>query len=228
MAILVGIDGTGGEFTPGAGRDARYDVDFADSFVSRLCGRGRPGTAYWRGPVALGGGLVPAIKGAYNYIVERRRQNSSDPVLLTGYSRGAAGVVSLAKKLKDNNINVRAMLLFDCVDRHMFIDADVIPNNVGFVHHVIRDPASGSRGSFGNDGMNSSAPTVYPAPYTFMCTHGGMGGCPWVPEPGVATSTLIDEGGVDGMTNISYAADALVSTQVWNFCQPFMCTHGFI
>ena len=227
MAILVGIDGTGSDVTPGAARDARYDIAFANSFVTRLC-RNKPNAAYWRGPVALGGGLVPAINGAYNYIVQRRQQNSSEPILLTGYSRGAAGVVSLAAKLKDNNISVRAMLLFDCVDRHMFIDAEVIPNNVGYVHHVIRHPNSGSRESFSNDGLSYYPPTVYPAAYQFMCTHGGMGGCPWTAPPGTPPGTLINEGGVDGMTNISYANDALVSTQVWAHCQTFMRTHGFL
>jgi hypothetical protein len=227
MPIIVGIDGTGSAFTPGEQRDRDYDVAFKDSFVSRICKPESANKKYFRGPVALGGGLVSAINEGFNFITMRRRGLPNEPILLTGYSRGAAGVVSLAKKLQNAGINVQAMLLFDCVDRHLFIDAEVIPNNVGFVHHVIRDPRSGSRESFSNDGLRYTPPTVYPAAYTFMCTHGGMGGCPW-DATGHSPTELINEGGVDGTTNITYADDALVSAEVWAFCQPFMRTHGFI
>lgn len=227
MPIVVGIDGTGSAATPGAARDTQYDIDFARSFVRQIC-TGNPLARYLRGPVMLGGGLVDAIQTGYNHITTQRRTRPTEPILLTGYSRGAAGVVSLATRLQRANIPVAAMMLFDCVDRHMFIDAEVIPNNVGYVHHVIRNPKSRSRESFNNDAMLYRPPTVYPAAYMFMCTHGGMGGCPWPCPSGTATSTLIDEGGVDGMTTISYAEDARVSGQVWAYCQPFLRTHGFI
>jgi hypothetical protein len=228
MGILVGIDGTGSAFVPGAGRDRDYDVAFANSFVRRICNGGGPNARYFRGPVALGGGLVAAINGGFAHIVQKRNAGVREPVLLTGYSRGAAGVVSLANKLKDANIPVRAILLFDCVDRHLFIDADVIPNNVGYVHHVIRDPASSSRESFGNDAMRYSPPTDYPAAYKFLCTHGGMGGCPWTPAVGQSMSDLINEGGYDGATTITFQQDATVSAQVWAFCQSFIRAHGFM
>ncbi len=228
MAIVVGIDGTGSAFLPGSGRDREYDIAFANSFVSRICRNGGPNKAYFRGPVALGGGLPEAISGGLQFIRSRRAAGVREPIVLTGYSRGAAGVVSMAARLQRERIDVRALLLFDCVDRHLAIDAEVIPNNVGFVQHVIRDPRSGSRESFGNDGMRYQAPTVFPAAYTFMCTHGGMGGCPWTPGPGQRLTDRIDEGGTDGMTNITFAQDAQVSTQVWNYCLPFMRTHGFI
>ncbi len=228
MAIVVGIDGTGSAFLPGSGRDREYDVTFANSFVSRLCRNGGPNKAYFRGPVALGGGLMDAINGGLQFIRARRAARVMEPVLLTGYSRGAAGVVALAGRLQRERIDVRAILLFDCVDRHLAIDADEIPNNVGFVYHVVRDPRSGSRESFDNDGLRYRRPTVFPNAFSFMCTHGGMGGLPWTPVPGQRMSDRIDEGGVDGMTNITFAADAAVSTQVWNHCQTFMRTHGFV
>ncbi len=228
MPIVIGIDGTGSAVTPGASRDRQYDIDFANSFVRKIANTGKPNSRYFRGPVALGGGLMDAINGGFNFIVSQRRAGVNEPILLTGYSRGAAGVVSLAGKLKREGIDVKALLLFDCVDRHLFIDAESIPNNVGFVHHVIRDPASKSRESFSNDGMRYSPPTVYPAAYTFMCTHGGMGGTPWTVPRGKLPTDLIDEGGVDGMTTISYRQDAFVSQRVWNFCQPFMRDHGYI
>jgi hypothetical protein len=228
MAIVVGIDGTGSAFLPGAGRDREYDAAFANSFVSRICRGGGSNKAYFRGPVALGGGLPEAIEGGLQFIRARRAARVMDPIVLTGYSRGAAGVVSMAARLQRERIDVRALLLFDCVDRHLAIDADEIPNNVANVYHVIRDPQSGSRESFDNDGMHYRPPTVFPTAYSFMCTHGGMGGCPWTPAPGQRMSDLIDEGGVDGMTRITFAQDASVSQQVWSHCQPFMRTHGFI
>ncbi|HLM61161.1 MAG TPA: hypothetical protein VK308_10170 [Pyrinomonadaceae bacterium] len=226
MPLLVGIDGTGSAVSPGEQRDRDYDVAFANSFVSRLCKPNTRNKRYFRGPVALGGGLVNAINEGFNFLQERHRQNPGEPILLTGYSRGAAGVVSLAGRLQRAGISVRAMLLFDCVDRHMFIDAEVIPNNVGHVMHVVRDARSGSRESFSNDGLKYRPPTVYPQAYAFMCTHGGMGGTPW-DSTGHSANEFINEGGVDGRTNITYGDDARVSEQVWAFVQPFINTHGF-
>src|SRR5205823_7458079 len=111
----------------------------------------------------------------------------------------------------------------------LVVDAATIPDNVGYVHHVIRDPLSSSRESFGNDGMTyHPGKTVYPQAYTFMCTHGGMGGCPWTPARGVSMTDTIDEGGIDGSTTISYKQDAYVSAQVWQFCQSFITKHGFM
>ena len=227
MPILVGIDGTGAAIFPGPKRDRKYDVNFANSFVRRLCDTGNANSLYLRGPVALGGGLVDAIKTGSRFIQNRRQSGVSEPVLLTGYSRGAAGVIVLARRLKRKSIQVRAMLLFDCVDRHLFIDAEVIPNNVEYVQHVVRDPKASSRGSFGNDGMKYSPPTVYPAAFAFMCTHGAMGGTPWVPKEGQSPSDIINEGGIDGKTQITFEEDARVSKLVWAFCQEFICTHGF-
>ncbi len=227
MPIIVGIDGSDGGFRHGVKRDERYDKDFTKSFVTRIC-RNKANAGYWRGPLADGGGLIAAINGAYEYVLGRLEKDPGEPILLTGYSRGAAGVISLAKKLKNKKIDVKAMMLFDCVDRHMFIDADVVPNNVGYVQHVVRHPLSSSRESFDNDGLSYSPPTIYPAAYAFMCTHGGMGGCPWIPKPGQPPSSFIDEGGLDGKTKITFAGDAIVSAQVWTFCQTFLSEHKFI
>ncbi|HQY67632.1 MAG TPA: hypothetical protein PLD38_10160 [Pyrinomonadaceae bacterium] len=228
MGILVGIDGTGSAMMHGASRNAAYDVAFADSFVRRLCNGGGPHAKYFRGPVALGGGLLDAINGGFNHILSMKAAGVKAPVLLTGYSRGAAGVTALAKKLKGVDISVRALLLFDCVDRHLFIDSEVIPNNVEYVFHVVRDPDASSRESFGNDAMRYRPPTVFPTAYKFMCTHGGMGGCPWTPGEDETMTSFIDEGGYDGMTKVTYKQDAYVSGQIWRFVQPFVQVHGFV
>jgi len=228
MPIIVGIDGTGGGAVPTAARDRRYDEDFKNSFVKKICSPA-DNTKYFRGPVTFGGGLMDAINGGFNFVINRRKIVGDDvPVLLTGYSRGAAGAVCIAKKLKDKNVKVRAIMLFDCVDRHIGIDASVIPQNVEYVCHVVRDPLSESRESFSNDGLKYYPPTNFPAAYKFMCTHGGMGGTPWKVPNGGSPTDFIDEGFPDGMTKITYKQDEFVSKTVWNFVKPFLKTHGFI
>ena len=229
MPIVVGIDGTGGGAVPGASRDRRYDEDFKDSFVTRIT-RGDHNKLYRRGPVTFGGGLLEAIGVAHRFILDRRRAVGEDePILLTGYSRGAAGVVSLAKDLKRDGVSVRAMMLFDCVDRHIAIDADVIPDNVENVYHVVRNSATASRESFGNDGLRYYPTyTNYPPAVAFMCTHGGMGGTPWKMPQGGSPNDYIDEGIPDGITNVTYAQDASISADVWRHVQPFLLRHQFI
>ncbi|MEP7075658.1 MAG: hypothetical protein ABI878_07575 [Acidobacteriota bacterium] len=238
MGILVGIDGTGSAFTPGSGRDKEYDVAFAHSFVKRICNAGGPDAMYQRGPVALGGGLLGAIEAGVQHVVRKigdykRTLQSPPPVLLTGYSRGGLGAVVVAARLKNLKIGVQALLLFDCVDRHLAFDAEVVPDNVANVYHVIRDPKSSSRESFGNDAMRYyPKSTKYEGPYMFMCTHGGMGGCPWPVEPGQKSTDFINEGfgagGYDGATTITYEQDGLVSASVWANVQPFIRKFSFM
>jgi hypothetical protein len=257
MTILVGIDGTGSAILPGADRNAAYDVAFANSFVKRMCDA-NPFARYFRGPLALGGELPEAIDGGVNYILGRRRQFPNAPILLTGYSRGATGVVVVAKRLKKLDIPVRALMMFDCVDRHLAFDADIVPNNVENVCHVIRDPAGKSRLSFGNDGLRFNPPTNYIQPVRmFMCTHGGMGGTPWTIPAGKVSTDFIDEGALEASisartspslvdaipgvrtarelqtisnyrTNITYEQDARVSGNIWDHVQPFLRTHAFL
>lgn len=237
MAILVGIDGTGGGFSPTAARDRRYDADFVNSFVSRLC-KGKANAQYNRGPVTLGGGLDVAISNGLNFITQKRRQGNNEPILLTGYSRGALGVLVIAQRLQRQNMNVAAALLFDCVDRHGDYEADTIPNNIAKVLHLRRGADSGSRESFGNAGTRYVAPTSYSERY-FRCTHGGMGGTPWQPEAGQSPNDLISEdaseavysfvhgNGYNSGTNVTFAQDRQVSEQIWTFVQPFIQENGF-
>ena len=227
--ILAGIDGTGSAFTPGAKRDKAYDKNFADSFVNRIAQQNpNPDFGYWRGPVALGGGLVPAINGAFTFLDKKVKSNRGGvEILLTGYSRGAAGVVSLAKKLKDAGYEVRAMILFDCVDRHLFIDAATVPDNVKNVLHLMRDPKAGSRESFSNDATHYYPNKTKMEAYTFFCTHGGVGGCPWKVPTGKKLTDKIVESAPDGKTNVTYSQDQSAAKTVWKYIQPFGRKHGF-
>lgn len=231
MPILVGIDGTGGGASPGRARDARYDIDFANSFVSRLC-KSKSNAQYNRGPVTFGGGLDIAIREGMRFIESKRAEKPDEPILLTGYSRGALGAMVIAQRLQRQNIKVRAALLFDCVDRHGDYDSEVVPENVEHLYHVIRNPAANSRHSFGNDAMSYRPPTIYYGPYMFMCTHGGMGGTPWEKPREANWNDLIDEGASEQLYNrttaVSYQQDRDVSRQVWDYVQPFIHTHGFL
>ena len=228
MPFVVGIDGTGGGATPTAARDKRYDEDFKNSFVTRICTRATF-SKYFRGPVTFGGGLLEAINNGVNEIVRIRQSQKEMPILLTGYSRGAAGAVVIAKRLKDLDIKVKAIMLFDCVDRHIAIDASVIPENVENCYHVIRNPSSKSRESFGNDGLKYYPQhTNYPNAVQFLCTHGGMGGTPWKRKFGENPSDFIDEGFPDGKTKITYQQDEQVSAEVWQHVQPYLRQHGFL
>ena len=238
MPILVGIDGTGGGSAPTSGREATYDIEMANSFVHRLC-TGQQRAKYIRGPVTLGGGLLAAIEMGVQFVVTQRKLAPREPVLLTGYSRGATGVVCIAKRLKNLNIRVQALMLFDCVDRHIAVDAHSIPNNVDYLAHVMRDPKAKSRLSFGNDGLAYSHPTKLSFCKHYMCTHGGMGGVPWKPPQGKTMNDYVDEGVGEALmtpvpnmiynyhTNVTFAQDEAVSKQIWRDVQPFLTLHRF-
>src|SRR5262245_13609714 len=140
MPIVVGIDGTGSGLMSGQRRDEEYDRVFANSFVRRLCDETKPNRKYLRGPILLGGDLIDAVVKGRRYIIEKRQAGVNEPILLTGYSRGATGAVNIAMQLKDQRVPVKALLLFDCVDMHLALNAAEIPDNVGPVLHVRRSP----------------------------------------------------------------------------------------
>src|SRR5262245_8247175 len=150
MPIVVGIDGTGSGLMSGQRRDEEYDRVFANSFARKLCEETKPNRKYLRGPLLLGGDLVDAVVKGRRYITEKRQAGVNEPILLTGYSRGGTGAVNIAMQLRDLHVRVTAMLLFDCVDMHLSLNAKEVPDNVGPVLHVRRSPLSGSRPGWGN------------------------------------------------------------------------------
>ncbi len=217
MAILLGIDGTG------AMPNAAYEESFKDSFVNRIVRESRikeQNKKYLRGPIAPGGGLLQAISAGHTFVRNKYREAKNDSILLTGFSRGAAGVIVVAKRLQSENIQVAAMLLFDVVDRHISIDARAIPNNVARVLHIRRDPKAGSRESFGTSGTGRSAPTVYEERF-FVCTHGAIGGTYWQPKQEHSLNDFVVESFPDGKTNVTYAADKKASEQVWAYVKVY-------
>ena len=224
MALLVGIDGTGPFF------NSTYAKEFEESFVNRIVRDSRiggPDKRYFRGPIGAGGGMPEAINGGYDFIKRRRGEGNTSPILLTGYSRGAMGVGVIAKYLKDDDIPVAALLMFDCVDRHVRYDFETIPDNVAKVLHLRRDAKAGSRESFGNDGTLHSSATDYKETF-YVCTHGGVGGTPWKLADGQDQRDFIDEGAPDGITNIRFYEDKIVSDRIWADVRPFITNNGFM
>jgi hypothetical protein len=228
MTIKFGIDGTGPFF------DSTYAENFANSHVKKIC---TGNNEYSRGPIGPGGGLPEAINMGYRAIMAKREipMHRNSDILLTGYSRGGLGVLVIARMLKEQNIPVKAILLFDSVDRHAGYSADVVPDNVQNVFHARRDPSARSRMSFGNCGTQYTHSTNYEQSF-FVCTHGAMGGTPWKPGDGESPNDYIREGTLEDVynwdwnsrTNITFATDRRMSEVVWGFVQPFIRRHGFM
>lgn len=250
MAIVFGIDGTDTSFVKNERRDNKYFLAFRNSFVSRICRRS-PLAKYEAGPLLLGGTLMDAVNRGIAFVRREVEKNPSRPVLLTGYSRGAAGVVAVAQRLRIYKIEVKAMMLFDSVDRHMVVNTAMIPDNVRSVRHARRDPLSSSRETMGQSSTHCNRSKTQYSERFFMCTHGGMGGVPWDPNPspekaheliyesGAASPKLKmahGDGGVslrpemqDAWTTITYKQDAWVSEhQVWPWCEPWLLQQGFM
>lgn len=233
MVIKFGIDGTGPM------SNTTYAASFANSHVKRLC---TAEDEYVRGPIGPGGGMPEGIGAGLRAIIAKRVLHPDAPILLTGYSRGGLGAVVIAKSLKKEGIPVAAMLLFDCVDRHLAFDAAKVPDNVAFCHHVRRSPLARSRMSFGNDATEAadSDKTKYTERF-YVCTHGAMGGTPWKPQGGQTKDELIDEGFGEAYvstgnmvraafykTNVTFAQDETMSRQIWRDIQVFASRHGFL
>lgn len=248
-SIVFGIDGTDPWFLNSANRDRAYDAAFASSFVKKICDAS-PLSKYERGPLIHGGNLVNSINRGLIFIQRELQYDPTLDVLLVGYSRGAAGVVTVAQQLATarNPIPVKAIMLFDCVDRCGDIDSMVIPKNVANVIHARRDPLSSSRETMGSSGyMFYSGHTKYQEGF-FMCTHAGMGGTPWPMGKHNPHDLIFEEGAAaakltwahadrpypypevqDAGTTITYQQDRWVSeNKVWPWCRGWLLRQGFM
>lgn len=220
-AILLGIDGTG-PLTDGA-----YYAGMRNSFVSYIV-RHSPARVkrYTRGPAFDGVDMGVMVAEGYAHVHLNLVAHPKAPVLLTGYSRGAAGVIGVAQRLAADGVRVKAMVLFDAVDRSFTIDTTEIPTNVDHVVYAQRDPHSGSRGSFSNCGTVWHSPTKVDLK-RFMGTHGAMGGVPWPVPQGGKNTDMVRESFPDGITKISFAQDKIAATQIWAWVKPRLDKFGF-
>ncbi len=103
-----------------------------------------PNAYYWEGPGNLGVSTRSKANQAFKWIHDSMKVNPREPVYLAGYSRGGATVIQLAKFLCETTaqqprIIVRAMFLFDPVDRDPALSGDGIPENVRNCYVIFRD-----------------------------------------------------------------------------------------
>ena len=137
--MLYVIDGTG------SNSDKEYRHSMAHGFCRHM--EREFGGQYFRGPNTLDFGKSTLKLAAE--VSERifENMNSSptrfrEPIFLAGHSRGGAAAIRVAGKLGDKGINVRALFLFDAVDRATdFTFSRNIPDNVEMTYHARRDPA---------------------------------------------------------------------------------------
>jgi len=221
QTILLGIDGTGPLAT------AEYTAEMRSSFVKYFV-RNSPATVkrYERGPAMDGVDMPVIVAKGYQFVHLNLVAHPNALVFLTGYSRGGAGVFSVAQRLARDGVKVRAMMLFDAVDRAIGIDATSIPNNVERVVHARRDPYAFTRNSFSNCGTVWHAPTKCDVRH-FRGTHGALGGCPWPIPRGGKSNDYIKEFGEATPTLITYAEDGLAAREVWRRVNPRLVEHGF-
>jgi hypothetical protein len=177
MDLFLGIDGSG------PGDDKEYTTAFSDSFVKRLWGRGYFNKAgYERGPGMMGSETRALVNTGRAWVTDAiddlNRHKTPYRLFLSGYSRGGAAVTEIAFELKGRGIKVHGMFLFDAVDQSALTNADVVPSNVKYCYHAMRNPAAGSREFFGNCATSAAGGVVFDK-QTFWCTHGAMGGTPW-------------------------------------------------
>jgi len=164
----------------------------------------------------------PDDSEALDAIGERRK------VFLVGHSRGGGILIHAARILRVRGVPVEAMFLFDAVSRNPLLDAAVIPPNVRYCYHAVRDPRSHSRGSFGNCGSEAH-PVVHFDLEPFMTTHGGMGGTPWGDTPGhITASGYIAEGDPMGPTVITPAQEVLGMQAVERWMWPRLRRHHVV
>lgn len=175
--IFAGIDGTG------VFNDGQYQLEFQNSFVNRMYREwDSPAKFYRRGPSIDGVATANLAFAAFEHVHKLYRQGGGKPkrIFLAGYSRGGAAVVKVCDLLQDRKIPVDGLFLFDAVDRAVLITPNFIPKNVRNCFHARRDPRANSRNSFGSYGTKfHRGITAYQERF-FNCTHGGMGGVPWL------------------------------------------------
>jgi pimeloyl-ACP methyl ester carboxylesterase len=174
--FLVAIDGTGSKKWVKKLHRNSFVKNFASDYA-----KGGLKSLYLDGPNNLGGGVHAAVQAGYAAILAALAANPSEPIDLVGHSRGGLIAILIAKKLQNHPSpcgtgTVRFMGLYDAVGMYLWTDPKVITGNVQYVAHARRDPADGSRTSWGNVG--TSGGQNYKQQF-FWATHSGMGGDPW-------------------------------------------------
>lgn len=192
--IFCGVDGTGVDSSE------EYAREFANSHVNMLFKTW--GTSYkWysRGPTMMGSetfalamGMASQAAIYYKQLSKKLGPDQKPRIFLSGYSRGGAAATAACDLLNKANIDVHCLLLFDAVDRTDTLDAAVIPPNVKFAYHAMRNPKSASREIFGNCATTKKGTPPLISNNSFHCTHGGMGGTPFPKDQVGLSGTIVE------------------------------------
>lgn len=224
MIYLGAVDGTHDK------PDEQYKKDFANSFVRRLANMKGSGSLwtdafYHRGPYNFGMDTAAYADIVYKDLVKVWKTGEAKAIFLTGYSRGGAAVIEIAKWLKEReNIPVECLILFDPVDRSTTVGSNLyntpIPSTVKRVIYAQRDVhRTLSRISFGNCGLTKENPALSLTPQKFFATHGGLGGVPWDkavhPVLGIPVPYIIEGLPDINTTLVTPAMDITGSRVVW-------------
>lgn len=188
--MIIGVDGTGsyigsGDFADSIqrffGNDSAWEpTDYHVAFVRNIVTYSKePCRRYIRGPASCGLDCRALTDQVLEAVKEFLPRDNRRGIFLTGYSRGAAICVQAARDIIQLGHEVKALFLFDAVDRSIQIDGDPIPYNVRNVYHAFRDPKAGSRDWFGNCATQTEGPATQLIKKMFFATHSGMGGMPW-------------------------------------------------
>ena len=173
---LAAIDGTDSEKSRIKHHANSFVHNFYDSYLN-----GGGLAIYKDGPNLFGGGVQSTVNEVYTSICDALKANPSEEINLVGHSRGGLIAILVAKKLHEKPCPcaanfIRFMGLYDAVDRYLWANAEIIPDNVIYVAHARRDPGVHSRPLFSNTG--TSGGRYYTERY-FWVTHSGAGGDPW-------------------------------------------------
>lgn len=221
-AILLGIDGTG--VIDKADYKREMQTSFVRYIVSRTPARMKK---YLQGPWYEGFDMGVIVDAAYTFVHLAVAAQPQAKVYLTGYSRGGAGVIAVADRLREDGVSVEAMMLFDAVDRSLAINSSEIPRNVLRLVHARRNPHTNSRRSFGNAGTIWHAPTKTNQAF-FWGTHGAVGGVPNLPKDGAKPTDLVAEFMEPGVSKITYIQDKRCANEVWTWVCPHLQRLGFL
>src|SRR5258708_15533689 len=146
--MMIIVDGTG------AYKEREYEVEMKDSFCQQLSKRlGIVASNYYTGPGLWGYWTADTAKNACELVQSWRKAPvpaREKTISLAGYSRGGAAVIQIAKwlnnaawlaadKFPPDPIPIKAMFLFDPVDRDVSLDGDRIPSNVATCYVAFRD-----------------------------------------------------------------------------------------
>lgn len=105
------IDGTGPD------NFSDYHADMSRGFCWSLWTRNKLSASYLRGPNELGLETWEIADLMYAEVHAQLKAAPNTEIVLAGHSRGGAAAIHLARKLQQDKIEVRAMVLFDAVRR---------------------------------------------------------------------------------------------------------------